>query len=454
MLRVELWRSTPFRLAITFGCVFVAAFVITGFITYLFLKRELLQELDDSIREIHTVVASTYSPNDLEDLISTVDTYSNLSKADERIFSVIDADGTKIAGNFSMANIPYGISDVSSEDIGLGGDIDFRVMAGPIGDKRLVVGQSLNETDRLEEIAFISFVWASILVIAGAVVGGVILATKAQQRLDGIASAMNAVSHGDLEVRVPLHGNGDDIDVVSRQINQALGRLSVLVETMRQVSADIAHELKTPLNRLKMQIEGAVTREERGETCGAALLDALDEVFQINATFEALLRISQIEAGARKTRFREVDLADIMLSVAEIYADVAEDNGQCLEAPINPSSNSIVQGDRELLTQMFVNLVENAIRHCPSGTKIEMGLVVGDQYAIATVCDGGHGIPASERDKVFRRLYRLDKSRTTTGSGLGLSLVRAIAELHGGVAVMKDNLPGLRAEVKLPLAER
>lgn len=453
MLRGELWRSTPFRLAMTFGLFFVVAFVVVGFTTYQLLKRELLQELDDAIRETYAVVASTYAQDDLEDLVSTINAYASLSKANDRIFSVIDRDGKKIAGNFSAIGLPDGMSDVSSEDIGLGGDTDFRLMAGPIGDKRLIIGQSFEETDKMEQIALVSFAWATLLVIAAGVIGGVVLATNARQRLDGIATAMSAISHGDLDVRVPLRGNGDDIDVVSHQINQALERLSVVVETMRQVSADIAHELKTPLNRLKMQIEGAVAGEERGERISQALADALDEVDQINATFEALLRISQIEAGARKTRFRAVDLADVVASVAEIYADVAEDNGQSLTIAMDTGQKRFVHGDRDLLTQMFVNLIENAIRHCPRGAEIEIGLAFSPDDAVASVGDNGPGIPAEERDKVFRRLYRLDKSRTTSGSGLGLSLVRAIADLHGGDVVMKDNAPGVRAEVRLPLMD-
>jgi signal transduction histidine kinase len=246
-------------------------------------------------------------------------------------------------------------------------------------------------------------------------------------------------------------GRGDDIDQLSAHVNGALQQLEATVEGMRQVSADIAHELKTPLNRLKMQIESAVDDQERGDRFAGTLSDALEEVDRINATFEALLRISQIEAGARKTRFREIDLTDVMLAVSEIYAEVAEDNGQVLTANIDVSRSCPVFGDRELLTQMFVNLVENSIRHCPGGTRIEMKLIIGRQYALATIADNGPGIPAGERDKVFRRLYRLDKSRTTAGSGLGLSLVRAIADLHGGNARMEDNMPGLRAEVRLPL---
>ena len=451
MLRGSLWRSTPFRLAMTFGLVFVLAFILTGVITYQLLKKDLQKQLDASIREIHTVVASTYAPDDLEDLISTVNTYARLNKTEERIFSVIDADGKQIAGNFDGRGLADGISNIEPEAIGRKGDIDYRVMAGVIGDKRLVVGQSFRQTDRLEDITFRSFAWATVLVIGLAVIGGVLLASRAQRRLDSIANAMTAVSHGQLDIRLPLRGNGDDIDIVSGQINQALDRLSVLMETMRQVSSDIAHELKTPLNRLKMQIEAAVSGEERGEPVTAALLGARDEADQINATFEALLRISQIEAGARKSRFRRIDLTALVISVAEIYVDVADDSRMALTTAINPSRQVWVHGDWELLTQMFVNLIENAIRHCPGGTQIVVSLDLQGQLATAAVSDNGTGIPADERDKVFRRLYRLDKSRTTAGSGLGLSLVRAIADLHGGQITMEDNRPGLRAEIVLPI---
>jgi hypothetical protein len=159
MRRARLWRSTPFRLAMTFGMVFVIAFVITGFVTYRFLKQELLRELDASIMEIHALISSTYAADDLEDLISTVNTYAQLNRADQRIFSVIDADGKEIAGNFSGKSLPDGISNTSSQDIGLKGDVDYRAISAMIGDKRLIVGQSFNQTDRLENITFISFVW-------------------------------------------------------------------------------------------------------------------------------------------------------------------------------------------------------------------------------------------------------------------------------------------------------
>ncbi|MDB5524416.1 MAG: qseC [Rhizobium sp.] len=446
----SLWRSTPFRLALTFACLFVAAFLIAGVITYQLFKRELLDNLDRSITEMHTVVGSTYGSDDLEDLVTTVNSYARLTAPRDRVFALLDASGKLVAGNFHPDNVADGMSTVEAEEIGLKFGGDYRVMAGPVGEHRLVIGESFNETDHLEDIALRSFIWATIGVVILAVAGGLSVAIRAQRRLDGIATSMTAVSHGQLDTRVPLRGNGDDIDIVSRQINEALDRLSTLVETMRQVSSDIAHELKTPLNRLKMHIEEAVADEASGRHVAESLQSAREEADQINATFEALLRISQIEAGARKTRFRDVDLTEVVKTVGEIYANVAEDAGLVLVDHVDVAKRFVVHGDRALLTQMFVNLVENAIRHCPRGTEIVLSISSADGHVRAAVSDNGPGIPQDERDKVFRRLYRLDKSRTTAGSGLGLSLVRAIADLHGGNVKLKDNRPGLKAEVVLP----
>lgn len=233
-------------------------------------------------------------------------------------------------------------------------------------------------------------------------------------------------------------------------MNDALSRLCGLVEGMRQVSTDIAHDLKTPLNRLRLTIEQAILRQEHAADVEDLLLDAREESDRINGTFEALLRISQLEAGARKTRFKAIDLGDVINSVAEIYADVAEDNMQTLTLSPRMPGRYLVNGDRELLTQLFVNLVENAITHCPANTVIGMSLIFSEVGYRASVFDNGTGIPKYERDLVFRRLYRLDKSRTTPGNGLGLSLVKAIADLHSAGIFLEDNKPGLRVGLDFP----
>lgn len=450
MHRARLLRSTPFRLALTFGLLFILAFLVAGLITYQVLKRELAHALDASVRETYSVVSSTYFSDDLEDLVAAVNTYSGLNSSEDQIFLLLDSKGQRLAGNVRALDVRDGLSTVLAADLGLKGDDRIRIQAGSVGNNRLIVGQSYAETDDFERITLMSFTWASGVIVALAFGGGALLAARAQRRLDGIEKTMIEVSGGNLSGRIPLSGNGDDIDVVSTHMNRALDRLSALVEGMRQVSADIAHDLKTPLNRLKMTIDQAMQQSDRGEDVREFLLDARTESDRINATFEALLRISQIEAGARKTRFRPVDMMAVMGAVAEIYRDVAEDNGQSLSFRPQSAAPCLVNGDHELLTQLFVNLVENAITHCPPGTVITMSLTATDHDVVVAVADNGPGIPVEERDLVFRRLYRLDKSRTTPGSGLGLSLVKAIADLHAAAITLEDHRPGLGVELRFP----
>lgn len=454
MLHARILRSTPFRLALAFGVLFILAYLVAGAITYSLLKQELTQALDASVRETYSVVSSTYLSDDLEDLTAAVNTYSGLSRSDNRIFLLMDRSGKRLAGNIPSATLPQGLANIAAADVGLRSGDRFRTLTGKVGDITLVIGESYAETEDLERIALASFGWASLGIIALAVGGGAFLATRAQKRLDGIEGTMRRVASGNLTHRIPLRGNGDDIDVVAGNMNRTLDRLAALVESIRQVSTDIAHDLKTPLNRLRLTVEQAIQQTEAGLPATALLLEARTEADQINATFEALLRISQIEAGARKSRFRDVNVAEIMSSVAEIYHDVAIDNGQTIRFDPVDVPSPLVQGDSELLTQLFVNLVENAITHCPAGTSVTMCLERSSDGLTAQIADNGSGIPSSEFSQVFQRLYRLDKSRTTPGNGLGLSLVKAIAELHGAKVELADNRPGLRVHIRFPATGR
>lgn len=443
-------RSTPFRLALSFGLFFIVAFLIAGLVAYGLMKHELARSLDISIKDTYSVVASTFSTNDLEDLVAAVSTYSALKRPEDQVFLLLDPKGEKLAGNVRAAPIEPGVSTIPAVQLGLEGGDPVRVMAGSVGGNNLIVGQSYREIDRIEQIALMSFIWASIIIVATVILGGTLLARRTQRRLDSIEQAMIEVSAGNLLRRIPIRGNGDDIDVVSTHMNQALARLSGLVEGMRQVSADIAHDLKTPLNRLGLTIEQSLRRLDKSKDVEDLMFDARDEIARINATFEALLRISQIEAGARKTRFKSVNLWDVMTSVAEIYTDVAEDNLQTLKLAPFDGGACMINGDRELLTQLFVNLVENAITHCPRDTTIILSLTHDVSFYRASVSDSGSGIAEGERELVFRRLYRLDKSRTTPGNGLGLSLVKAIADLHAARIALEDNHPGLRVILYFP----
>ncbi|MER8596174.1 HAMP domain-containing histidine kinase [Mesorhizobium sp. M1182] len=449
----SLLRSTPFRLALTFAFLFVLAFILSGAIVYQLMSADLAQRLDESIKETYSVVAATYAESDLEDLVATVDSHAALSTKKEQLFSLTGPAGNHLAGNFTAADLPDGFSMFEATMPGVPADTVYRAWSGSVGGNSLTVAFSLSETEELESIVLMSFGWGTLIITGLAVAGGALLASRVQRRLDGIAATMVDVSHGRLDARIPLVGNGDDIDGVSAQVNAALDRLSALVEGMKQVSANIAHDLKTPLNRLQMILEAAADKTALGEAVSDDLADARAEGLQINETFDALLRIAQIEAGARKARFIDLDVNGVVESIAEIYADVAEDDGKSLTAKIFQGAQCQIQGDWELLTQMFANLVENALRHCPAGTVIELSVTRQDDRIVAKVGDDGPGIPIEEREKVFQRLYRLDNSRSTPGSGLGLSLVRAIADLHGASIALEDRHPGLAVVVSFPAAK-
>ncbi|MBZ9851012.1 HAMP domain-containing histidine kinase [Mesorhizobium sp. CA14] len=447
--RSSLLRSTPFRLALTFAFLFLLAFILSGAIVYQLMSASLARQLDQSIKETYSLIAATYAESDKEDLVATVRDHAQFSQDKDEIFSLTDKDGDRLAGDFTATGLPDGFSMFAADLPGVPPDTEYRAYSGTVGDNKLTVAFSLAETQDLETIILMSFGWATLFITVLAIGGGAVLASRVQRRLDGIASTMVDVSHGRLDARIPLTGNGDDIDAVSAQVNSALDRLSALVDGMREVSANIAHDLKTPLNRLQMILESAADKTVSGEDVSTELADARAESQQINSTFDALLRIAQIEAGARKARFVDLDVGPVVETIGDVYADVAEDDGKSLST-IVPDTKWYVHGDRDLLMQMLANLVENALRHCPPGTAIELSVTGGSGHVLIHVRDNGPGIPAEEREKVFRRLYRLDASRTTPGSGLGLSLVKAVADLHGAAIMLEDRNPGLGVTVSFP----
>lgn len=444
MHRDKLLKSTPFRLALIFALMFVGAFLVTGVVVYYLVSWELQQHQDQTIQQTYAVIASAYGDHDLTDLLDTVKTNVHATHRHSRIFLVTGPQGKALAGNIPAQTFPDGWSDARADKIGLSGDMRYRIYAGNVDGRKLVVGLNYQEVDGLNEIMLGSFAWASLAVVILAIIGGILIATRAQSRFDAVRDTMDRVSHGDLLARIPTSRRNDDIDLLSSDINSALERLATTVEGMKQVSADIAHDLKTPLNRLKITIEDALGRHEDGVPVTEDLELAAQEADQINQTFEALLRIAQIESGARKARFSDVDLRELFSSLAEVYVSVAEDAGQTLLVSDRLDGPCIVAGDRELLTQMYVNLIENAIRHCVRGTRILLGIRKDDERVVTYVEDNGPGIPEAERDHVFRRLYRLEASRTSPGTGLGLSLVKAVADLHEADVRMENAKPGLR----------
>lgn len=451
-MRNGIFRSTPFRVSLILGTTFLIALIIAGLVAFTLIERELDQRMDQSITDTFKVITESYGDSDQADLVDSVQSHARSALNHDQVYALVGPDGRIVSGN--VAAVPAGTGwlrvPASVLSIGMPDNGEYRVFVGEIGGNRLLVGSSFDETREIARLTLTTLGWSSVAVLLVVVAIGSVMATRAQRRIDGIGQTMARVGHGELDARIVLRGRGDDIDMLARQVNAALERLGALVEGMRQVSVNIAHDLKTPLNRLAITIESASGAEALSQPIRPHLDQAELEIQQINSTFDALLRIAQIEAGARRARFVPVQLEEVLDKIADAYTDVADEGGQHLAVAYSGPLPEI-DGDRELLTQLCANLVENSIRHCPPGTQIQISATRGSDRIVVTFSDDGPGIPPAEHGKVFQRLYRVDKSRTTPGTGLGLSLVKAIADLHSATVELRNREPGLSLSVAFPI---
>ena len=445
--RINLLKSSPFRMGLAFAAINLACFAIAGLIFYKLLQDRFLDSIDASIVERYQAINAVYESRGIEAIVEIAQIRDELPMQNSLGIHLATADGIRIAGNVPICITEPGWDYLDGSDLGLETNNKYRFYTESVGGNLLSLGSSLNQLDSLRSHAFHSFLWTFLASMLLALLGAVFMAYRTHCRIDRIANSLHQVASGNLNARLPLSSAGDDIDQLSMTINDALERLRQMVDSMRQVSTDIAHDLKTPLNRLYIQIENAAERTRQGECVDVELMGALQEAQNINGTFEALLRIAQIEAGARKAQFKTLDLNSVLETAVEVYGPVVEEHGQQLTLSLESPTALPLFGDRELLLQLVVNLIENAIRHCPAQTQITISAGFSSNGVWFSVADSGPGIPEDKRDKVFRRLYRLEGSRTTEGTGLGLSMVKAIAELHCGLIALSDNEPGLRVTV-------
>ncbi|WP_419835167.1 sensor histidine kinase [Endozoicomonas atrinae] len=313
------------------------------------------------------------------------------------------------------------------------------------------------EDDEILAVLTSGFILAGILVSIFTAVIVMALSRHSQKRISRIESVLNAAAEGNLSARTGEKHTYNDLARISVSIDEMLSRLEGSIAAMRDISANIAHELKTPITRLRHNLltlrdEAEQSHTSQSESFFRELDNALEDSQRLTSIFDALLRITQIESGARRSRFTRIDLAQVVDTVAEIYQDVAEDAQMSLHV-IKEESPVIIQGDRELLIQQAANLIENALRYCPKGSSITLGcgLDKADGVAWLKVEDDGPGIPDEEKERVFERLYRVDKSRTDGGLGLGLSLAKAVAGLHHGSILLGDCMPGLAVKVSIPV---
>jgi signal transduction histidine kinase len=426
------------------GCV-----LLLGAAAFWSTRSALEQQLTRRIGAEMTLLEQEFRQGGIDALIATVQQRTRITGNLD--YFVIDMAGRRLAGDLPVTD-GLGWIELNTAQDAKGKPNDDNEPVEMLvrqldGGFRLGVGEDLEQVGEMEE-TFLGILAAALgIVLVLGIGGGLLLSRAFLHRVDMITQTADAIIDGDLSRRIERSGSGDDFDHLSATLNVMLDRIGGLMENLRQVSNDIAHDLRTPLSRLRQDLEEARGRDLTPGDFKRVIDGAMAEADALLETFSALLRIAQIEAGSRRSAFRSVDLSDVLRTVADAYGPAVEEGGGTLRAEIAPDVR--VTGDRGLLSQLFVNLVENALHHGAPGT-IALRLLRQSAGVIAEVADDGPGVPADERANVFRRFYRLERSRTTPGSGLGLSTVAAIVELHHAAIELQDNAPGLRVAIRFP----
>jgi signal transduction histidine kinase len=445
----KLFRALSFRLAAVYaGLLTVTVLVLFG-VTYWFATDYGAQ---DEINEIHVEFASILDEArgvGEARLPAIIENHMRLRKDVRAIYLLQDPAGRKIVGNIDAMKPFVGLTILNRVLDGQMRQVRAYGYQLPNGEY-LIVGQDTATLRQMKALIVRAFGVGFVITVLMAILGSVIVSTAVLNRVDAVSRTARSIMGGDFSQRAPVRGTGDEFDDLAASMNAMLDRIEDLMRTMRQVSNDIAHDLRTPLTRLRQRLEHARRRVHNVEELHDALGHSIEQVDSILETFSALLRIAQIEAGGREVRNPVIDISRLLSGIVEDFSPAAEDHGQCLSAEIEPDLKA--EADPELLTQLVVNLVENAIRHSPKGARITVVAKSSGTGVEFAVCDTGPGIPPEERENVLRPFYRLEASRTTEGCGLGLSLVAAIAKRHHAKLSLDDNAPGLRVAVLLTAA--
>ena len=460
----KLVRTTAFKLSLAYLIVFAlfAAFLLGYFAwnTRRFITSQITQTVDAEIAGL----AEQYRLAGIRRLVLIIDARSR--RPGSSLYLVTTEAGEGLAGN--IASIEPGVldrpgwSEITYKRMEGADQVPHRALVQvfrlPSGF-RLLVGRDLEERERVEETLIAGWQWSVALVIVMGLAGGFFITRRVLKRVDAMTATTQTIMTGDLTGRVPTAGTGDEFDRLAGNLNAMLERIEALMRGLKEVSDNIAHDLKTPLTRLRNRSEEAL-RSAKGEADYRAALEAtIEESDGLIRTFNALLMIARAEAGQAPDVTAEFNLAEVARDIAELYEPLADDRGLQLRVQAPPAIP--MTGNRELISQALANLLDNAIKYAapdPRGSQqfhpdIMISVEAKDSHILLSVGDRGPGIPPGECARAVERFVRLESSRSEPGSGLGLSLVSAVARLHGGELTLENNAPGLRAVIMLPFRQ-
>jgi signal transduction histidine kinase len=444
-------RSAGIRLALVYATVFgLSAFALAFSLWYSTIGL-LQRQVEVTIRNDATALGDHFTVGGLPSLAIAIQNRLADTPDGDAIYLLEDPQGKHIIGN--LDHWPAGLDQIDAwyelpvTRQGAGSVALLRAYLLVGGDK-LLVGRDIRARSELRSVLQHGLLAAMGIMCALGVAGALVIRSLFRRMIRDISATTRAISHGDLTRRVPKTGDGDEFDELAEIINDMLDRITRLMDGVREVSNSIAHDLRTPITRARTKLEDAALHATSADDLKSAIERATDDLDGVVAVFQALLRIAEIEAGARRSAFARIDLVPLLEDIDDLYHAVAEERGLTLRTSI--SGPLILFGDRELIQQAVTNLLENALKFSPSGTAIAFQAALAGSTIEITVADHGPGISEEDRVRATERFFRAESARNTSGSGLGLPLVSAVAQLHNGTLTLWDNHPGVRALVSLP----
>ncbi|HVU10996.1 MAG TPA: HAMP domain-containing sensor histidine kinase [Phototrophicaceae bacterium] len=453
MRTLSILRSQAFRIVVIYVVMFALSVSALIAFTYWNTERALDAQTDQIINAEITGLAEQYQRLGLRGLAEVV--ISRSAHGGPGLYLLVDRAGLPIAGN--LDGMPEAGSKPHVEiefdyERRVEGQLQRRRARGRVfpllGGFRLLVAQDVHERYLTEKLFTTTLPWTVVLMLMLGLIGGGLMSRNMLRRLDQINRTAGEIFAGDFSRRVPVSRAHDEFDTLADSLNRMLDRIERLMKGVREVTDSVAHDLRTPLNRLRNRLEDTLRHLDPNGRESGEIESAMRETDQIIATFNALLLIAEADSGVTRGAMTPVDLAPIADDIAELYEPLAEEKGVTLE--IKPAGETLIDGNRSLISQALANLVDNAIKYTPEGGHISVWPSVTPDGVELVVADTGPGIPASERARVVERFVRLEASRNSPGTGLGLSLVAAVARLHNATLILEDNAPGLKAIIRFP----
>lgn len=454
-------HTFTFRLGLVYvGLFSLSVILLFGFI-YTFTTNYTQNQVNDSIKMQYSYLLNAYRDNGSVGVEERIRQLINEDDEGKEIYLLVNKDFEKVGGNLNtwpLNAVVEGKFNKNGEWIifhieslrNQPDNIEVKALVIPLSKWRyLLVGQTTSELDRIKKIIVKTFFASLIVTLVMAFIGALLMTRSVMQRINVINRSAYTIMRGNLSIRIPFTKGGDEFDELSSNLNQMLDKIEMLMQSISLFANNIAHDLRSPLSRIISRLDAGLRKIGTDNPAREMLEKNIQDMEGLVATFNSILKISELEASTDLQQFAEVDIVAVLTDLVEFYEPIASEKNITLAAQF--PGKIMVRGERHLLTQAFANLIDNAIKFTPEAGTINVTAIHNDTYAEIVIADSGPGIPEMFHTKVFEKFFRIEESRSAKGNGLGLSLVDAIVRIHHAKIMLSDNTPGLKVTLQLPL---